>query len=204
MKKTLPILLLIFVSCGPVGGPVNFKPNLDLSYDPLSEYHQRPLDVTQTENVSLIRKKQIIVRHDCNGHVTSNKLETILSPSKKLTSNYENRKTSWSFEVYNRTTRSGNKGFFVDTGEFVIDYAPTLFNMYVKDGINDIEYVFKKCTKISVDANREKICIGEILTEKEGIIRVDVTYVVEIVPGEQYIYPSAEKCKSNPSENVRL
>lgn len=195
MKKLIPILLVLFASCGP---HKSSKPNRERSIDPLEAYHQRPLDVTQTEDVLLIRKKQIIVRYDCNGHVTSNQLETVNSLSKKLTAHYENRKASWSYDVYNRTTRNGNKGFLVDHGQFIIDYAPTVFNMKVKDGPNDIEYVYKKCSKITEDANHHKICTGEVLAEKEGIVRVNVTYGVETIPGEKYVHPTPEQCKPNP------
>lgn len=192
MKTLIPLLLVSLVSCGrhKSSGPSNVR-----SVDPLEAYHQRPLEVTQTEDVSLIRKKQIIVRYDCNGHVTSNKLETINFLSKKLTAKYENRKEAWSFDVYNRTTRDGNRGVFVTQGQFVIDYSPTVFHMKVNEGPNDIEYVYKRCTKISEDANHKKICSGELLTEKEGIVRVNVTYDVEIIPGEQTIRPTPEQCK---------
>lgn len=190
--------LFILTSCGiKLSSSDSKKP--ERSIDPLEEYHKRPLPITQFESVSFIRKKQQTVRYDCDGVVTSNGLETINSLDKKLTVDYENRKGAWSFEAYNRRTRNGKLGFLVKIGQFVIDYSPTVFHMTVNEGLNDVEYVFYKCTNIIVDAqNNQKCAEGALQVEKEGIVQIDVLYSQEIVPGERIIRPSPESCKPNP------
>ncbi len=178
----------------------NSGPGTDTWVDPLEDYHKRPLPVTQHETVTFTRKKQIIVRYDCSNHVISNNLETINSLSKKMTINYENRKDAWSYEVFNRTTKDGKRGALVSEGKFVIDIAPTLFNMKVNEGFNQVEYVFKKCTQIGKNPQGQKICVGEQLTEREGIFEIQIVYYVEIIPGEQVVRPTPEQCKPSSHE----
>lgn len=194
---TTTTLMMLTFSCGlkikdSGVGPVT-------TIDPLEAYHQRPLVTTQLETVRITRKKQVVVRYDCNDHVTSNGLETINSLAKKMTINYENRKNAWSYDVYNRTTRDGKKGAFVSEGKFVIDYSPTVFNMKVNEGFNQVEYVFKKCPNIGKDPYGNKICLGEPVTEKEGIFEIQILYNVDIIPGELIVKPTPEQCR--PSSN---
>lgn len=185
----LSIVLLSSLGCGKKSSSSK-KPSTEINNETL-----RPLEITQRETVDFVRKEQKIIRYDCNGHVTSNKLETINSLSKKLTINYENRKGAWSYSVYNRRTKSSQKGLLTENGRFIIDYAPTVFNMHVKEGINDIEYVFKKCPDIGINDDGGKFCKLEPVPEKEGMIQVTVNYSSEIVPGEQHIHRSEESCK---------
>lgn len=148
----------------------------------------RPLEITQNEKVNFYRKKQMVTRYDCNGHVTSTKLETVDSNlTATLTAHYANRKKAWSYSVYNRRTK--NSGGKKSKGEFTVAHSPTIFYMHVKNGINDIEYVYNKCTSI-VGLN----CVGEIVVEKEGMLQVDVQYSEEILPGNRDIHPTPGSC----------
>lgn len=153
----------------------------------------RDLELTQRESVSFTRREQMVTRYNCAGQISSRKLETTNSLSKKITIDYEGRKKAWSYEVYNRRTKSRNSGAFTANGNFVVDYAPTVFNMHVKEGINDIEYTFKRCTEIGKNAKGEAICIGKIEVEKEGLIQLDVTYSSEVLPTEQFIYSTCKE-----------
>lgn len=162
-------------------------------------FHERALEITQKETVNFHRKEQMTSRYNCKNELISRKLETLNSLSKKILVNYENRKKAWSYSVYNRRTKSSNKGAFTENGHFVVDYAPTVFNMKVKTGINDVEYVFNKCTKIQENSEGIKECVGTVELEKEGMIQLDVYYSAETVSGERNIYPTPESCKpSNP------
>jgi hypothetical protein len=156
--------------------------------------HTRPLEITQIEAVHFHRKEQMTSRYDCAGLLESRNIETLNYLSEKLTINYVNRKKASSYSVYNRRTRSQNKGFAVSDGKFIVDYAPTVFNMRVKEGMNDIEYIFNKCIEYGKNPQGERICLKEEL-EKEGMIQVDVTYSSEEIPTERHIYRTPESCK---------
>lgn len=189
--KNFFLVFLIFslASCGKKSSN-SHKPERII--DPV---HVRTLEITQKETVNFHRKEQMTSRYNCKNELVSRKLETLNSLSSKLLINYENRKKAWSYSVYNRRTKSSNKGAFTKNGNFVVDYAPTVFNMKVKNGINDVEYVFNKCTKIQENSQGEKKCVGTVELEKEGMIQIDVYYSAETVPGETHIYPTPESCK---------
>lgn len=189
--------LLVLISCGEKSSK---KPSLPPQDAPVvvDLYHQRPLEITQRELVPLIRKKQMTTRFDCNGHISSRKIETINNLAKRIYINYEGKKKAWSLEVYNRTTKKKGGLLFNAKGSFVIDHSPTVFNMKVDTGINHVEYVFYKCPKI-VQENGKKVCKEPLVVEKEGLIEIDVDYQVVELAGEREIRPSLESCKK-PSE----
>lgn len=182
----LLFIVLVASACGKKDSSSSSKP--EQNTNPV-----RDLELTQRESVSFTRKEQMVSRYDCAGALTSRKIETTNSLSKKITIEYENRKKAWSYEVYNRRTKSSNKGAFVANGNFIVDYAPTVFNMQVKQGINDIEYTFNRCTETQKNPNGDVVCIGKIEVEKEGLIQVDVTYSATVLPGEQHIRPSCKE-----------
>jgi len=190
-------LLLVFslitlgTSCGKKSS--NDSPKPETRIDPI---HVRPLEITQKETLTFLRKEQMVNRYDCKGILTSRKLETQNGLSKKITINYSNRKDAWEYSVYNRRTKSSNRGAFTIDGKFVVDYAPTVFNMRVKEGINDVEYVFNKCTLIGTNPKGERVCLGSIELEKEGMVQIDVYYSSEVISGEQNIHPTAESCQT--------
>ncbi|WPU65430.1 hypothetical protein [Peredibacter starrii] len=191
MLKLMSLLLILgVVGCGK-------KSSSSKNTTSGSQLEEKQLEVTQRETVNFHRKEQMTSRYDCDQNITSRKLETLNGLSKKLTINYEFRKNAWNYSVYNRTTKEKKKGFLKVDGNFTIDYAPTLFNMRVKQGINDIEYAFYTCTDISVDpkAPGGLKCNKELEIEKEGIVQVDVYYSSEVVPGERHIYMPKEACK---------
>ena len=185
------LVLLTVVSCGKNTSGKKPSPLIN----PIQE---RLLEVTQKEPVTFLRQEKMVSRYDCQGNLTSRKYETMNSLSKKITINYEHRKTAWDYSVFNRRTRSNKKGALTTDGKFVTDYAPTVFNMRVKKGINDIEYAFYRCTHITLDSEGQKKCMGAIELEKEGIVQLDVYYTAETLRGEQIIKPTSESCRSIP------
>jgi hypothetical protein len=182
MHKILITILVVSVSACGKDSSNSSKPQRTVD-----TVHTRPLEVTQKETVRFHRKKQMISRYNCKNELVSRKIETLNGLSKKITIDYENRKKVWSYSVHNRRTKSGNRGALVTDGKFVVDYAPTVFNMHVKSGINDVEYVFNRCTKIGMDQQGQRACLGIIELEKEGMIQIDVYYSSEVLPGEQHI-----------------
>lgn len=194
MNNLLVLLSLsvFVVSCGK--NTSGRTPPTNRTANPIT-VENRQLEVTQLETVNFVRQKQMISRYNCNGQVTSRKLETLNSLSAKITIDYHNRKKAWDYSVYNLTTKSGNKGAFTKDGRFMVDYAPTVFNMRVKSGINLVHYKFDRCTKIGRNPQGHEACVGQVVLEKEGIVQLDVYYSSTTLPGEQHIRPTAESCK---------
>ena len=159
---------------------------------------ERPLEITQRETVNFVRKEQMTARYNCKGELTSHKLETLNSLSKKITIDYPNRKNAWSYSVYNRRTKNRNRGFSSTEGKFVVDYAPTVFNMQVKEGINDVEYIFSNCSQVGKDPQGQVVCLGTVTQEKEGMVQIDVYYSSVTIPGERTFRPTPESCATNP------
>jgi hypothetical protein len=203
MKTSLimaSVLMLSISACGrkssgssPAAVPAPTPaPVPTVTVDP---YHTRPLEITQKEDVAFVRQEQMTSRYNCDGTIRSRKIETIDGLSKKITVDYENRKEAWDYAVYNRRTENKNSGFGTMNGNFMVDYAPTVYNMRVKEGINEVEYVFYRCTKVGKKPNGEKICLGTVEVEKEGMVQIDVTYSSVTLPGERHIHPYPESCK---------
>lgn len=193
MNKTWILLLLgTMVSCGKhhnkSGVPA---PQINPEAAPL----ERPLEITQRERVDFLRKEQWVSRYNCKNELVSRKIETTNSLSKTITIDYPNRKNTWSYSVRNRRTNDSKRGAFKAFGKFTIDYAPTVFNMRVKEGINDIEYTFYHCPRIARGENNELKCAEIPVIEKEGIVQIDVYYSSVLLPGEQHLYESPEYCK---------
>lgn len=184
-------LLLSLLACGQKKETSSDGGNPDTTVNPVKP---RPLEITQIEDIHFNRQQQMTSRYDCARRLISRKRETLNSLAKKLTIDYENRKDAWSYSVYNRRTRSRSMGFGMSEGKFVIDYAPTVFNMRVKKGINDVEYIFNKCIEFGKNPQGQKICLKQEL-EKEGMVRVNITYSSEEIPTERHIYRSPESCK---------
>ncbi|HXH32667.1 MAG TPA: hypothetical protein VNJ01_17850 [Bacteriovoracaceae bacterium] len=153
---------------------------------------ERPLEVTQKETVKFHRQEQMTSRYDCKQALVTRRLETVSSLSQSITIDYENRKKAWNYSVYNRRTKSSNRGAFKKEGKFMVDYRPTVFNMQIKPGINDVEYVFKKCSELSPDKSQ---CL-KLEVEKEGIVQIDLYYSSEVLPQERHIHPSPESCQA--------
>jgi len=193
MRFILLVSLALIAGCGNSNTSGKSKPKDQPTRQPIQ---YRPLEMTQRETVRFTRRTQMVSRYNCDGKIISRKNETQNSLSKKITVNYDyNPRAFWGFSVLNRRTNSSSRGVAVGIGKFVVDYAPTVFNMRVKEGINDIEYVFTRCSKIVTNDRNEKVCQGQISVEKEGLIQLDVYYMAETIPGEQHLHPTPESCK---------
>ena len=188
MKKHILLLLILTLvsACG------NKKASSSQPKKQTDQNEYRDLELTQRESLAFVRKEQMVTRYNCQGQIASRKLETTNSLSSKITINYAGRKKAWSYEVFNRRTKSRNQGAFTKEGKFMVDFAPTVFNMHVKEGINDIEYVFKRCLEFGKNEKNETICL-QTEVEKEGLIQLDVTYSSEILPTERFIHPSCQE-----------
>lgn len=202
MTTKLSLLVLLLLSgCGNVMlGLVasTFTPHHSTSSSQESTYHTRSLSVTQTYQADFVRKKTMYVYYDCDGNIKSSGYETSNTLSKKLTVDYWNRKSAWSYNIYNRTTKIGFTGL-TNEGKFIVDHSPTFNHIKVNTGTNFIEYVFYKCSSPGQDPQSGfPKCLVPLEVEKEGIMEVNVSYSIELLPGQVDIHPSQETCSTKP------
>jgi hypothetical protein len=188
-----PIILFILLAFSACGRKHSEKKPSNSSINEAVKVYE----VTQREDVHFVRKEKMVSRFDCLGNIVSHKLETQNSLSKKITVDYENRKNAYRFSVVDTKDKSFIRinQYRFKKGVFTIDYAPTLFNLRVKEGQNEIVYAFERCTEYGKDSNGNLICTGKLEIEKEGIVQIDVTYSSEVLPGEDIHRPSKESCK---------
>lgn len=180
-------LLVLATSCGKKKSSAPVLMNAE------DTYHSRALSITQKEKINFIRNKQMVSKYDCTKTLISRKLEREEKLTTRIIINYENRKNVWSYSVYNRTTKDGKGTFFTSDGKIYISFRPTVFYMQIKEGINEIEYVFNSCTQVGKDSNGQDVCLGIESVEKEGILQLEVVYSKETLP-EKHVYPDAAEC----------
>ncbi len=180
----LTLLLMLISSCG---GEI---------IDPNQNSEKNPQEVT------LVRQQQLTKRYDCYGNLISSKLETINSVSKKYEIKPKEIENVWSFNASNGSEIRGS--LTNNTGVFTIDMAPTLLNIRVYSGMNEIRYEFRYCddqrqrTIQNGDgtSRTETYCANIPTTKEHGSIFINVTYKVEIIPGNRQIRRSAEACRN--------
>ena len=106
--------------------------------------------IDQTENsednpqeVTLVREQQRTIRYDCEDNIISDKIETINSVSKRMRIDPLDSEGAWSFSA----NMGGDYGGSMQgsSGYFTIDMSPTVFNIQVYEGMNEIDYIFRYC-----------------------------------------------------------
>lgn len=200
MKPQIFLLVLLGLSsCGKKNSG-NHKPNFNSL-----RVSEKVFEVTQKEQVHIVRKEKMVTRYDCQGNETSHKLETQNSLEEKITIEYENRKNAYRFSVVHTKDKSFIRlnQYRFKNGTFKIDFAPNPFNIRVKEGLNEIVYTFERCTEFGKDPNGNVICTGKVETEKEGIIQIDVSYSSEVLPGEDIHRPSKKSCEEEKEEKKK-
>lgn len=154
------------------------------------------------ESVDLVRKKQRTLRYNCSGELVSNEIETINHVSKRMEVHPDDDDDLWGFSA---TIRGNTKGHLEGSkGIFTIDIAPTVFNLRVYEGLNEVEYKFNYCDDVRVrtitddDGNesKETYCASSVYIGEEGKVYLQVTETVEMIPGEREIRRTGSSCES--------
>ena len=173
MDKLLLISLVLFVACENVS-----KTDHTTEGSALEEV--------------FIRERQRVVRYDCRGKVTSDKIETINSVSKSFSLNPKTKKNLYDFHAHNKTTDSsaGHVGLLKE-GVFTLDLAPTLFNIKANEGLNHIEWNFTYCDSLKQD----RTCAVAPVAKESGDLFIHIRQDVVNIEGIQEIRPSADQCK---------
>lgn len=153
-------------------------------------------DATTPDKASehlLLREWQQVIRYNCANEIVSDQVETVRAPNKYV-SIVPNKTTNfYSAEIWNRTNNARIGGSYA----FYIDMAPTLLNLKVEEGINQLNYKFKYCYdwKLGPDGKPTSECLKTPVLEEEGVLYIKVIYQQKWLSGSKTVKPTAEECK---------
>ena len=159
--------------------------------EPLDKEDVNPEDA---ELYTLTRVYQQVVRYDCNGIVTSDKVETVEGASASVEIEPDNKANLFTSTFQNMTTESYAK-CIADNKAFRIDIAETVCNMRVQKGLNRLRYEFYYCNSIKRENDKET-CEHEPFVGESGELYIRVAYEVEDRVGTLERRPSPESCQS--------
>lgn len=144
-----------------------------------------------------IRKKQLTKRLGCNGETLSNKVETINSLSKTYKIDPEKGSDLWNFTVNGVQSGDTAGGLWGRQGKFTVDLAPTLFNIQVYPGLNELTYRFAYCYERVTDPVTDNTqCAHTPEWTDEKSFWLEVEYKVVVLEGTRTISPSEDECLS--------
>ncbi len=150
----------------------------------------------QTEGTALeetfVRNKKRVIRYNCKGDITSDKIETINSVSKQFSLKPNIKTNLWDFTAKNVTTNSTKGKVWFDKGVFTLDLAPTVFNIKANEGMNEISWKFHYCN--DVDTQNSK-CKHEPIIKESGTLFIHIRHEVVVLEGADEIRPTAEECR---------
>ena len=155
--------------------------------------------------VDMVRQLQLVKRFNCDGELTSEQVETIAPLSFGLMIKAEDSRNLWEFRAHGG---SGDyKGtLWRDYGQVTLDYSPTVFNIRVRQGLNEIKYQFGYCDDVRIDpVSSRNYCANEVSYSNEKSHWVYINYEVRNLTGVKEIHPSTESCESMRSRyNCRV
>ncbi len=155
-----------------------------------------PLDKRSTtpntaEDYSLTRVTQHIVRYDCLGQIASDQVDTISDPKELVEIRPHESAGLVSANFRNLDTDSSPICVFGQT-KFNINLSPTVCDMEVKEGLNEIVYAFSYCDQI--EHTDIPGCRTEPEVRERGRLFIYVHYREEL--RETVLkYPSTEECR---------
>lgn len=91
-----------------------------------------------------------------------------------------------------------------DYVRFTIDMAPTLLNMKVEEGVNQIAFEFQYCDELIVDTQGATICAHAPTVGEQGTLFIRVVYEQNWLPGFDEVRPSYETCHPQPTPTPAL
>jgi hypothetical protein len=144
---------------------------------------------------SIIRKKQRTIRYNCDGVVTSDKVETINSLSRVYKIEPQNRSNLWNFRATGVQSDDTAGSLWGKKGKFTVDMSPTLFNIQVYPGLNEIRYQFAHCYEIVTDpVTDETQCAHTPEYTETKSFWLDIEYKVVTLEGFREVRPSEDSC----------
>lgn len=156
-----------------------------------------PDDTSETNphNNTIIRKKQRTQRLACNGSIVSDKVETINSLSKIYKIDPEKGSNLWDFRAEGVQSGDVAGGLWGRKGKFTVDMSPTLFNIQVYPGLNEIKYRFAYCyEKVTDPVTDNTQCAHTPEWTEEKSFWLEIEYKVVLLDGTRVISPSEDDC----------
>jgi len=148
--------------------------------------------------VHLERHFQRVVHYDCNKRVTSDSIETVKSPTQRVTVYPANTANLGGSDFHNRRNGASAAAIF-DYTTFKVDYSYGFFNMHVEPGINTVDYTFYACDSWQYDPNNgSKYCASAKTVQEKGTVTLDVSYEEKHLDGTFEIDDCAPKPSPTP------
>lgn len=161
------------------------------------QYLDKEGDPSKASVVSLTRVYQRVIRYDCNGHITSDKTETVASPTQLVTIQPRTR-TKLETSSFKNLTMGTKANCIFDMDNFYVDYYDGWCSMRVGSGKNEISYDFTYCdestTRYDANGNPYQECVGAGRSHETGTSWIDVSYSEENRSGSQEVRPTPESC----------
>ena len=151
---------------------------------------------SNSKDIHLSRTLQRVVTYDCDGDVVSDQLATTDSPTKRVDIQPDSRFNIYHANYYNRTT--GDTMRYDHNFHFYIDLSPSIFNMHVQRGINEIYYEFLYCDDYYTSVDGVRSCAHTPYVGESGSVFIDVRYTEYVNPGTRYSHPSRDSCLGDP------
>lgn len=157
-------------------------------------------ETTSAENpveADFVRLNQMHKRYDCGGEVISEKMETINSLSKRYRIASEDAAHVWGFKATSRYSGDTKGSLWGSLGQFTVDLAPTLLNIQIKPGLNEIRYQFSYCYEVVMEPQTgEKQCAHTLEYSDEKSFWLKANYKLKELQGVREIRPSQEECSN--------
>lgn len=149
--------------------------------------------------ISLSRVNQRVIRYDCNGVVTSDRIEATRAPIQQVNIQPSTRTNLYSSDFDNLTLNT-KAGSIIDYTTFTVDYSYGFLNMRVSSGINEIRYRFYYCdqkvTNYDQNGNPYETCAVTPVMREEGRTYIKVFYEETNSNEVSQVRPDPEYCKS--------
>jgi len=148
--------------------------------------------------VKLVKVTGRVIRYNCDGAVTSDRTETLQSPSTWLEWEPEKAGSIESSRFYNRTTRD-YAGLITGLTKFQVTIERGQpFSTRVVEGLNDFDYEFLECLERGLNPDTgDPICVKTAVFE-EGQFQINVTYEKRKKTETTEYSPTPESCREQP------
>jgi hypothetical protein len=188
MKNKSLQLFGLFIFLGSCSG--DFRTHKDPQQKPTYTPNRTP-------KVDLLRSRQRVMRYDCDGKLTSDKVEEVHTANASVNLEPLSENLDYYTSKFHNKTTNQDKSFGWSSTSFYVDISKqAAMAMGVDVGKNIIEYKYLKCDEWSTpDDKGEKKCLKDSPAE-EGTWELEVTFREENLNDTKEERPSPESCKN--------
>lgn len=144
----------------------------------------------------LERVWQRTLRYDCSGALASDKYETVQSATQMVNLPPKDSTHLYSRDVQNVATSDIVKTWIGDS--FQINISPTVFDLQVNPGVNELRYSFSYCDEYKLDPQGipTSECAVTPDVRESGSVFINVTYNQTYVDKPVEIHPDPKDCSA--------